>query len=164
MRQPRGATVAVSVLLTASLAMGACGADDPDPAAPDVPATSPEASPEIGDITADYFGGPSYIGRTVTVTGTVTQLISDGAFMLDGKQYGDESLLVISAPAIDAQMDKQVTVTGVVREFGFDEWSGEYALGEEPGPYIDFSGEEVLVVGGTQGSVAPSAATSPSAG
>jgi hypothetical protein len=164
MGQRRGTTVAVSVLLTASLAMGACGADEADTAIPDVPVSSPEASPEIGNITADYFGGPSYIGRTVTVTGTVTQVISDGAFMLDGKQYGDESLLVISAPAIDAQMDKQVTVTGVVREFGFEEWSDEYTLGEEPGRYIDFSGEEVLVVGGSQGSVAPSVATSPSPG
>lgn len=150
-------------LMAAPLALGACG-DEETPEAggstPDTAATtmasSPEASPEIGDITDDYFSDASYLGKTVTVEGTVTQVVGESAFVLDGIEYGDENLLVVSAPAMDVTVGEKAAVTGVVREFGFDTYAGEYQLGEDVTAYTGFAGEEFLVAGGTQGSPAPS--------
>jgi hypothetical protein len=147
-------------ILVVPLALGACSGDE------DIPTTQPpattEASPEIGDITDEYFGDASYVGKTVTVQGTVTALVGPSSFMLDGRQYGDDTLLVISAPAMDVEVGEQVDVTGVVRQFDYEIYKDGYGL-SDPGLYGGFDGEEVLVAGGPGASGGVSApARSPS--
>ncbi|WP_212990840.1 hypothetical protein [Actinoplanes auranticolor] len=134
-------------LFAVPLILGACGEDDDVvPATP--PAATTEASPEIGDITDAYFGGPSYVGRTVTVLGTVTRVVGPSSFVLDGREYGDDTLLVISAPARSVEAGQQVEVTGVVRQFDYEIYRDGYGLAD-PGLYGDFEREEVLVAGGS---------------
>jgi hypothetical protein len=150
-------------LLAVTLALGACGDDEDDAVPTTTPAATTQASPDIGDITDDYFGGPSYVGRTVTVQGNVTRVVGPSSFVLDGKGYGDDTLLVISAPSMDVEIGEQVDVTGVVRQFDYEIYRDGYGLAD-PGLYGDFDQEEVLVAGGAAGSGNPSApGQSPSA-
>ena len=83
--------------------------------------------------------------------------------MLDGQHYGD-TLLVISALAMDVQVGEQVDRTGVVRQFDYEIYENGYGL-SDPGVYGGFDGEEVLVAGGSGASGGVSTpAPSPSAG
>jgi hypothetical protein len=161
-RHPVRMSVAASILAV-PLALGACGDDEDNVISATPPATATEASPDIGDITDDYFQDPSYVGQTVTVRGTVTRVVGPSSFLLDGREYGDDTLLVISAPAMDVEVGRQVDVTGVVRQFDYEIYRDGFGLAD-PGLYGDFEQEEVLVVGGPAASGGASAPVqSPSA-
>ncbi|WP_199516620.1 hypothetical protein [Nucisporomicrobium flavum] len=147
-----------TALLIAPLGLAACG-DDEDGAAGPAPAATTEASPEVGDITDDYFSDTSYVGKTVTVHGTVTKVLKPNAFVLDGRAYGDESLLVISAPAKDVTVGQDTQVTGKVEQFSYTIHGDEFGLAD-PSLYGDFEREEVLVAGGSAASGTPSASPS----
>ncbi len=135
------------------LMLGACGVGD----GIEVPTTAPlRPSPAIGAITDPYFSNDDYIGRTVTVTATVSKVITDRSFVLTGDEYGDDSILVLSAPGIAAERGRQVTVTGVVSTFTYGAYFDDYDLGGADS-YEDFDAEEFLVATGT-----PSSGTSPS--
>ncbi len=159
-----GKLLIVVPLLWAPLALGACG-DDEEDIPPPLPTVTPdpEPSPELGDITDDYFSDASYVGRTVTVEGTVREVISRSSFVLAGEQYGDESLLVISAPTLDVEVGRHVEVTGVVRTFGHENYADGYDLADDT-DYTEFDGEEMLVVGGSAGSPGPGGSASASPG
>jgi hypothetical protein len=88
----------------------------------------------------------------------VTKVIPPGSFVLAGREYGDDSLLVVSAPKMDVQVAQQVDVTGVVRQFDYDVYVDDYDLGTDAGLYTEFDQEEVLIAGGP----AASAGGSPS--
>jgi hypothetical protein len=143
-------------LLVVPLTLGACD-DDNDVATP--PVATAEASPELDDITDDYFGDASYIGKRVTVQGTVTKVIPPASFVLAGREYGDDALLVVSAPKMDVQVAQQVDVTGVVRQFDYETYADDYDLGTDAGLYIEFEQEEVLIAGGPAGSATSSPAS-----
>ena len=151
MARPAGDThLLVAVLVTLPLTLTSCGDGDDI----EVPKTAPvQPSPEIGAITDPYFSNDDYIGRTVTVTAEVTQVITDRSFVLTG----DDSLLVLSAAGIDAERGKDVTVTGVVGKFAYDAYAAEYDLGGADS-YAGFDAEEFLVaIGGPSAGGAPSA-------
>jgi hypothetical protein len=113
MRQPRTPyrwfAVAVMVVLLAGCS--GRGSDE----VPDLDTPTPEQSPEITDITEDYFSNPSYLGKTVTVTGDVTRVITPASFVLTGDEYDDDSILVLSAQHLDVRQGEQITVTGEVQ-------------------------------------------------
>lgn len=155
MKTPWIRTLLVALLVTLPLTLTSCGDGDDDI---EVPKTAPvQPSPEIGAITDPYFSNDDYIGRTVTVTAEVTQVITDRSFVLTGDEYGDDSLLVLSAAGIDAERGKDVTVTGVVGKFAYDAYAAEYDLGGADS-YAGFDAEEFLVaIGGPSAGGAPSA-------
>ncbi|MDY7088525.1 MAG: hypothetical protein SYR96_25905 [Actinomycetota bacterium] len=134
--------------------LGACGVGE----GTEVPTTAPlRPSPEVGAVTDPYFGNDDYIGRTVTLTATVTKVITDRSFVLTGNEYGDDSILVLSAPGIDAESGKQVTVTGVVSTFSYEHYLDDYGLGSADA-YQEFDAEEFLVAtGGPSSDASPSA-------
>ncbi|UQU62609.1 hypothetical protein COUCH_26720 [Couchioplanes caeruleus] len=146
-------TPLIAVMVALPLMLASCGVGD----GVEVPTTAPlRPSPAVGAITDPYFGNDDYIGRTVTVTATVSKVITERSFVLTGNEYGDDSILVLSAPGIEAEPGKQVTVTGVVRKFTYGAYFDDYDLGGADS-YEDFDAEEFLVATGT-----PSPGPSPS--
>ncbi|MEV4703170.1 hypothetical protein [Actinoplanes sp. NPDC049316] len=83
----------------------------------------------------------------VTVTAEVSKVITDRSFVLTGEEYGDDSLLVLSAPGIEAERGEEVTVTGVVGKFAYGAYFNDYDLGSADS-YEDFDAEEFLVATG----------------
>lgn len=147
-------TLLIPLLAALPLAAGSCGVGD----GTEVPTTAPvQPSPPVGAITDPYFSNDAYIGRTVTVTARVSKVITDRSFVLTGEEYGDDSLLVLSAPGIEAERGEEVTVTGVVRTFTYGAYFNDYDLGGADS-YEDFDAEEFLVAtGGPAGVSSPPA-------
>lgn len=149
-------SVLITALVAVPVGLGACG-DGGDGV---TISPSPERSPEITDIADDYFGNADFIGRTVTVAGEVTRVITSRSFVLTGDEYGDGSLLVLNAAGMDVEVGETVEVTGNVQKFGYQTYRDEYRLDEDPRTYAEFNGEEFLVAMGADASPGPS----PSAG
>jgi hypothetical protein len=153
MKKAKARILLIPLLVALPVTAASCGVGD----GIEVPTTAPlRPSPEIGAITDPFFSNDAYIGRTVTVTAEVTKVITDRSFVLTGDEYGDDSILVLSAPDIDAERGKEVTVTGVVRKFTYGAYFDDYDLGGADS-YEDFDAEEFLEATGS-----PSAGASPS--
>jgi hypothetical protein len=117
----------------------ACGDDDGDTA-------GPEAGTDVEDIIEDdqYFADDQFVGEQVTVSAEVEEVLTPQSFRLDGGDWGDESLLVVSAEqATDVQEDDVVQVTGTVRQFAYDDYANEYGL-TDPGVYDPYVEEEFI--------------------
>jgi hypothetical protein len=149
----------VTGLLAAALPLGACG-DDENAGTATEPAVTATADPDISGPADNYFTLPAYIGRTVTVQGPVIRIIGPTSFVMDASRYGEDALLVISAPAVDAEAGKQVQVTGVIQPFEYEDVTKQYGLGEDF-LYTEFEEEEILVVGGS-GADSSASANAPS--
>jgi hypothetical protein len=93
----------------------------------------------------NYFGDASFIGRTVTVGGIVTRVITETSFVLDTRDFGDESLLVLCAPSREVAVGYRVSVSGNVQKFDYSAYAGDYALAPDADRYRDFAAEEFLV-------------------
>lgn len=120
------------------LSLAACGNDDDT--------AGQESGTAVEDITEEdqYFADDQYVGEQVTVSAEVEEVLSPQSFRLDGGDWGDESLLVVSAPrAKDLQDDDVVQVTGTVREFTYDDYANEYGL-DDPGIYDEYDEEEFI--------------------
>lgn len=142
-----------AVALPFSLA--ACGNDDDT--------AGPERGTSVEDITEEdqYFADDQYVGEEVTVSAEVEEVLSPQSFRLDGGDWGDESLLVVSAQqAKDLQEDDVVQVTGTVREFTFDDFNNEYGL-DDPGIYDEYDQEEFLVASKVEVTVDSTPAATP---
>ncbi|RUR75961.1 hypothetical protein PCC6912_45330 [Chlorogloeopsis fritschii PCC 6912] len=72
----------------------------------------------------------TFLGKTVTVTGEVQNVLNENAFALDDEDFaGDEFLLVLnSTPAENIQVGSRVQVTGTVRRFDRNEVAKKYNL------------------------------------
>lgn len=136
----RGRAKATAVLAAAvlPLSLTACGDDDET--------AGPESGTDVEDITEDqYFTDDQFVGEEVTVSAEVEEVLNEQSFVLDGGDWGDESLLVVSADkAQSLQEDDVVQVTGTVREFVYDDYADEYGLVADPGVYDDYDEEEFL--------------------
>ena len=153
MRQPCTPYRWVAAAAMMALLAGCSGDGSDEPPGPDTPATV-QQSPDITDITEDYFSNPSYLGKTVTVTGDVTRVITPASFVLTGEEYDDDSILVLSAQHLDVREGEQVTVTGEVQRFEYTAYEGGYGLDDDDG-YIEFAGEEFLVAARPGGPASP---------
>lgn len=151
----RSALTRWMALLTALLLLTACGGRDPDAdEIPDLkPETGAEQSPEITDITEDNFDEAFYVGRTVSLTGTVTKVITPTSFVLTGREYDDDSILVLSAEDATVRRGQQITVTGEVQRFRYPNYRG-YELDDDDS-YGEYDGEEFLVASGISEASAP---------
>jgi hypothetical protein len=80
------------------------------------------AGPERG-VTVDevqenqYFYEGEYLGQVVTVSGAVTKTISNRTFEIDGEDYGEDSLLVITAEPVAVAEGDVLRVTGTVGQY-----------------------------------------------
>lgn len=64
----------------------------------------------------NFYEG-EYLGRRVTVTALVTDVISPDSFEVGGAEYGEDSLLVMTVAADPPRVGEQVRVTGTVGQF-----------------------------------------------
>jgi hypothetical protein len=139
-QRQRFVAAALVVLVTGAVQAG-CGDD---------PAQQPQISPTpsvigAGEVSDDFFTEPTYLGQTVTVTATVTAILGPTSFVVGGDQYGDESLLIVSAPGMEIGTGDQVRVTGSVERFGYGVYAERFGLAEDATDYVPFEGEEFLV-------------------
>ena len=115
------------------------------------PAAAPAPAPITGSGVPDYFGTTDFIGKTVTVQGTVTRVITDTSFELDTRDYGDDSLLVLCESGCRTATGERVQVSGNVQKFVYDEYAADNGL-SDAASYAGFTGERFLVT--AQASVA----------
>jgi hypothetical protein len=136
MNRPMHRVVVATAMALCAVAMGGCETEQTGqrPAGAPGPAAS-----------TNYFGDASFIGRTVTVGGIVTRVITETSFVLDTRDFGDESLLVLCAPSREVAVGYRVSVSGNVQKFDYSAYTGEYALASDADRYRDFAGEEFLV-------------------
>lgn len=142
MSSPRRATVgarrvaAIATVAVLSLILTSCYSET----------AGPESGVDVQDVTTeDFFSTDKLVGERVTVSARVTERLPGQAFVLAGGEYGDASLLVLtSKDTPEIRVGQVIRVTGVIREFGFADYSDKYAL-TEPSPYEGFGGETFLV-------------------
>lgn len=88
-----------------------------------------------------YFEG-DHLGRQVTVSATVTEVLGPRSFELDGARYGDDSLLVQTPEPVVVEEGQVLRVSGTVGQFHRlsenDYAPGSYDLYEdyETEPYL----------------------------
>lgn len=109
---------------------------------------------------ADVAGNPAaYLGKSVTVRGTVEKVIHPGVFSLDEDALLaggiDNDLLVIRkaeamADITEAQEDQEVIVTGKVRPFVTAEIEGEYGLDFDNDVEAEYSVRPVIIAESVQ--------------
>lgn len=132
----RWAALAAAALLP--LSATACGDDD---------TAGPETGTDVQDITEEdqYFAdGDEFVGETVTVSAEVSEVLGSKSFVVNGDDWGDDSLLVLSAEeATSLQEDDVVRVTGTVREFTYDTYANDYGL-VDPGLYEVYGTEKFI--------------------
>lgn len=77
-----------------------------------------------------YFGTQEHVGEQVTITVPVATNLTDGSLVLDARAYGDENLLVLFPEDQQFAEGQNVTATGTVRQFSYDQYADQYGLGE----------------------------------
>ncbi|WP_188197792.1 hypothetical protein [Nonomuraea sp. SYSU D8015] len=116
-------------------ALPSCAPDD---------TTGPPSDASTTEPAKDYFQGDKYLNETVTVTATVTKVFTPTSFELAAGQYGDNSLLVLSARSNTISKGDVVQVTGRVQEFSYDSYHDQYDLGDAR-MYNPYPKENVLI-------------------
>lgn len=106
-RLRRGAAV---LALACGPVLVGCGAEE-DSAGPERGVTVDEIQEE-----QPYFEG-DYLGQQVTVTATVTKVLAPTSVELAGRDYGDESLLVVTAEPTEVTVGELVRATGIVGQY-----------------------------------------------
>lgn len=121
----------------AALALTACGT------------TGSEKGADVEDVveedTPAYFADNQYVGKKVTLSAEIGEVIGPTSFTLEAENFGDDSLLVVSAKNTTLSEDETVKVTGVVRTFEYADYVDEYDLENDAALYEPFVGEEFLV-------------------
>lgn len=123
-RSPKWLSAGITAALV--LALAACGDDGDD-------STGPDEGTDVEDVTENdrYFDDDEYVGDEVTVSAEVTEVFGPTSFELAGDDWGDDSLLVVSAEdAPDLTEGQVVQVTGTVREFVYADYEADYGLGD----------------------------------
>lgn len=104
----------------------------------------PEQGVDVEAITENYFDDNEFVGQTVTVSAEVSRVLSPQSFQLAGDDWGDDSLLVVSADNADVQEGEVVEVTGQVHDaFAHDSVAQDIDLAG-PGLYGGYVGENYL--------------------
>lgn len=116
------------------LTMVACGSEQP------------ERVVGVDDVRdSELFATDKVLNETVTIDAEVSAVLTTTSFELHAPDLGDESLLVVSAiEHKDITEDDAVTVTGIVREFVYDEFDTDYKLAEKT-LYEPYDSEQFLV-------------------
>jgi hypothetical protein len=88
-----------------------------------------------------------YIGKTVTISGKVAEVIGANAFTLDDQELiGGKELLVVGAiPAGSIDEGKTVRVTASIRQFVMAEIERDFDIGLQPGLKAEYEGKPVAI-------------------
>lgn len=85
------------------------------------------------------------VGKAVTISAAVTEVITPLSFVLDASEEGDGTLLVITnRPLPRLKAGDKLIVSGRVATFQHARYRGDYALGG-PVAYQPFQGEPFLI-------------------
>ncbi|NUT51477.1 MAG: hypothetical protein HOV94_29885 [Saccharothrix sp.] len=97
------------------------------------------------DAQLEYFGSDQFVGDEVVVSSVVTRVLGEKSLVLDGSEYGDESLLVLSPDGLgQVQEGDIVNVSGYVEQFVQANRAEEYGVFDE-GVYDLYVDEEFLL-------------------
>jgi hypothetical protein len=87
-----------------------CGDDDRS--------AGPERGITVDEVQEDqYFYEGEYLGQVVTISGAVTAVIGERTFEIDGEDYGEDSLLVITAEPGAVAVGDVLRITGTVGQY-----------------------------------------------
>ncbi len=144
-----------AVLLT--LAAAGCGDGDRAGAPPS------DNDPEVGAEppgTTFFFDPARFIGRDVTVTGYVSEVLNPFAFRIAGERIEGPGVLVVSNQPLDLDDDDLVQVTGRARWFHVEEFVQELDVTLDPVTFHALEGEVAIAthevtVNGTRDSQRP---------
>ncbi|MFD0204133.1 MULTISPECIES: hypothetical protein [Saccharothrix] len=135
-----GKAAAAGVLALLPFTATGCAGDDPSGEDAAQPITAVE-----DDAQLEYFGSDQFVGDEVVVSSVVTWVLGEKSLMLDGSEYGDASLLVLSPDGLGAVEEGDiVNVSGYVEQFVQVNYAEEYGVSDEGvyGLYVD---EEFLL-------------------
>lgn len=150
----RRAVVAAALALLSFTAAGCAGDDTAGEAA------GPTAVED--DAQLEYFGSDQFLDDEVVVSSVVTGVIGEKSLVLDGSEYGDESLLVLSPDGLgDIGVGDVVKASGFVKQFVLADYGEEYGVFDE-GVYDFYIDEEFLLADSIRkdGAGSPGAPTS----
>lgn len=86
------------------------------------------------------------IGKTVTVSGEVEEVISPKAFIIEGDRlFNDPELLILNLSSSPIVNDSNIQVTGTVRQFSKTEIENQFDLKLTQELEVEFRGKPVLM-------------------
>lgn len=106
----------VPMALGAALLAG-CGASETS--------AGPEESVDVEDVAqaeqdSPYFDIDPLVGDEVTISGEVSEILSETAFRISGDEFGDEGVAVVMAGGVQLEEGAVAQVTGTVTERNAD--------------------------------------------
>lgn len=144
-------TLATSVAFAAAVALAGCSDDS----------AGPEQGTDVEDVAeaepGDSDDGGDLLGRTVTISGEISETIDPAGFWLggDGNLFeegapvistaGDFTRMDIDDPESLMDNDTVLQVTGTVAEFVVIDFEEEYGVDLDDELYEDLDGETVVV-------------------
>lgn len=91
------------------------------------------------------IGEREVIGRTVTVSGKIIEVLTPTSFVMAADEPDDRSLLVLSRGSPGLAKGQIVTFDGNVQKFVFDAYREQYGLADQQA-YAPFEGEKFIVM------------------
>jgi hypothetical protein len=114
---------ALAPALTATLLLAGCGGE----------AAAPREGTSVEELTGDVSGvidvDTARVGSRISLTGTVTKVLSPGAFEISAQDAASDRPLLVLNREDRLQPGQVVQVVGLVRVFVDDEQAAEYGLG-----------------------------------
>lgn len=113
-----------------------------------LPACNQSANPKADTKISEIANGLNVdlIGKTVTVSGEVDQILGPKAFIIEGEQlFNDPKVLVVNASEAPIIEDTLVQVTGTVREFVGSEIERKFDLDLAQEFEVEFRDKPMLI-------------------
>ncbi|PRY20139.1 hypothetical protein [Pseudosporangium ferrugineum] len=106
-------------------------------------ATPPRADRATPVVSA--VGERDVIGRTVTISGKIIDVLTPTSFVMAADDFGDLSLLVLSGGRPGLTKGQTLTFDGNIQKFSFAAYRDEYDLTDRQA-YAPFEGEKIVVM------------------
>ncbi len=129
----------LAILLVTAFVLVAVGCGDEGSDPPPVDRDADRGTEPTGK---DFFFDPGmYVGREVTVTAYVSDVLTPVAFRVAGERFEGPGILVVSnADLSSLDDDDLVQVTGPVRWFNVEEFARELGVTLDPVTFHEFEG------------------------
>ncbi len=129
----------LAILLLGAFALVAVGCGDGGRDPPPVDRDADLGSEPVGK---DFFFDPgTYVGREVTVTAYVSDVLTSVAFRIAGERFEGPGILVVSNDDLSSLDDRDlVQVTGSVRWFKVEDFARELGVTLDPVTFHEFEG------------------------
>ncbi len=129
--------LAIPLVTALALVAVGCGDEGSDP-----PPVDRDADQGIEPTRKDFFFDPGmYVGRVVTVTAYVSDVLTPVAFRIAGERFEGPGILVVSNTDLSSLDDDDlVQVTGPVRWFNVEGFARELGVTLDPVTFHEFEG------------------------